>query len=93
MQITNNKKLSRFETQLPDGEYAIIEYRWLKAAMVLMHTFVPNSGRGQGIADELAKYALEYIRAHHLKAIIYCTFILKYVERHPGYEDIIQEKR
>ena len=89
MEVTNNKKEFRFEILLPDGEIAKLEYRWLKGSMVLMHTLVPASARGKGIASILVKYVLDYIRAHDLKMIVYCPFVTKYLETHPGYNDLI----
>lgn len=89
MEAVNNKKLSRFEIQLPNGEFAILEYRWLKGAMVLMHTMVPVAARGQGLADKIAKYALEYVREQNLKIIVYCPFVTKYMEKHPEYNDLL----
>jgi len=89
MDITNNKKQSRFETTLPDGSVATLDYRWLKGNMVLMHTLVPPAGRGKGVGPALAKYALDYVREQGLKAIIYCPFVAKYLEKHPEYNDVV----
>jgi predicted GNAT family acetyltransferase len=89
MEITNNKKLYRFETQLEDGEYGILEYRWLKGSMVLMHTLVPPSGRGKGIGSALAKYVLEYARAQNLKVIVYCPFVTEWLKTHHEYDDVL----
>ena len=88
MEITNNKKLFRFEIPMPDGEFAVLEYRWLKGSMVLMHTIVPVSARGKGIGATLVKYVLDYARQHGLKIIIYCPFVTKYVKDHPEYNDL-----
>lgn len=57
--------------------------------MVLMHTFVPPSSRGTGAGSEFVKQALEYIRSQGLKIIVYCPFIKSYLERHPGYADLV----
>jgi predicted GNAT family acetyltransferase len=89
VEITNNKKLYRFEAQMPDGEFAVVDYRWLKGNMVIMHTLVPASGRGKGVGSDLVKYVLDYLREHNLKAIIYCPFASKYVSTHPEYNDVI----
>jgi len=89
MDIVNNKKLFRFEILLPDGEYAILEYRWLKGSMVLMHTLVPVAARGKGIASMLIKYVLDYAKAQHFKIIVYCPFVAKYMKAHPEYNDLI----
>lgn len=54
--IVNNKKLSRFEIALDSGEYAILEYRWLKGNMALMHTFVPSEVRTKGVCRQKKVY-------------------------------------
>jgi hypothetical protein len=89
MEITNNKKRFRFEMALPGGEPAVLEYRWLKGSMVLMHTFVPASENGKGYGTVLVKYVLDYIREQGLKMIIYCPFVTKYLESHPEYNDLV----
>ncbi len=89
MEITNNKKMYRFEAALPDGEFATLEYRWLKGSMVLMHTLVPPSGRGKGVGPALVKYVLDYVRAQGLKIVVYCPFVAKYMTTHPEYNDLV----
>ena len=89
MDIQNNKKQFRFEILLPDGEYATLEYRWLKGSMVLMHTLVPVSARGKGIGNILVKYVLDYARSQNLKLVIYCPFVTKYMQSHPEYNDLV----
>jgi len=78
-----------FEVALPDGEFARLEYRWLKGNLALMHTLVPAADRGKGIGAGLVKYVLDYAYTQHLKVIIYCPFVQKYVKEHPEYNDII----
>ena len=89
MEINNNKKEFRFEMPLPDGERATLEYRWLKASMVLMHTLVPASARGKGVGAALVKYVLDHAREQHLKIIVYCPFVAKYMKEHPEYNDLL----
>jgi len=89
MEVVNNKKQSRFEILLPDGEYATLEYRWLKGSMVLMHTVVPVSARGKGIGATLVKYVLENAREQNLRIIVYCPFVAKYMKAHPEYNDLL----
>jgi predicted GNAT family acetyltransferase len=91
MDITNNKKRFRFELHLPDGEIAVLDYRWLKGAMVLMHTFVPDGHRGKGIGDKLVKHVLGHARSHNLKIKAYCPFASKYMKRHPENNDLLDE--
>jgi len=87
--ITNNKELFRFELALPDGPPATLEYRWRKAAMLLMHTIVPPAAQGQGIASELIRYVLDYARAQELKIVPYCSFVVDFLNKHPEYNDVV----
>lgn len=83
--IVNNTKRRRFETHIGE-ELAYIQYGYHNEAIVLLHTFVPESMRGQGVSTALAHFALEYIKAHNMKMIVYCPFVKKYLKRHPEYE-------
>ena len=91
MEFTNNKKLFRFEGQLPDGEYATLEYRWKKGSMALMHTIVPVSDRGHGTGTKLIKFTLDYVREHHLKIIPYCSFVAAFLKEHKDYTDLVDK--
>lgn len=91
MDVVNNKKLFRFEIALPGGEFAVLEYRWLRGSMALMHTLVPTQARGKGMASELVKYVLDYARAQNLKIVPYCPFVAKYLTLHPEYNDLVDE--
>ena len=89
--IINNEKLSRFETEI-NGEFALLDYRFYKGNLALVHTFVPESARGKGIAPALAKFALEYAKEQHLKIMVYCPYVAKYIKRHPEYESLIDKQ-
>jgi len=89
MEVINNKKEFRFEMPMADGELARLDYRWLKASLVLMHTVVPVSARGKGIGAALVKYVLDYARENNLKVIVYCPFVSKYINDHPEYNDLV----
>ncbi len=89
MNISNNKRMFRFEAVLPDGEIASLEYRWLKGSMVLMHTLIPAAARGSGIGAQLVAHVLEHARAHNLKIIVYCSYVQHYIDTNEGYKDLL----
>jgi len=90
LHIYNNKKLFRFEIEAAqEAETAYIQYRWLKANMMLMHTYVPPAMRGKGIAASLAQFVLEYAQAQGLKILPYCPFMAKYMAKHPQYNGLV----
>lgn len=89
MNITNNKRMFRFEALLPDGVVATLEYRWLKGSMVLMHTLIPVSARGNGTGAQLVSFVLEHARTHNLKIIVYCSYVQHYIDTHSGFTDLL----
>lgn len=80
--IRDNKKLMRFET-VDDGDTAYLEYRFYKGNLALMHTSVPESRQGKGIASAMAGYAFRYAAAKNKKVMVYCPYVAAYVKRHP----------
>jgi uncharacterized protein len=86
--IQNNENEQRFEIET-EGEKAFLEYRYYKNDIALMHTVVPESMAGKGVASALAQYALDWTRTHNKKARVYCPFVAAYLKKHPGYQDII----
>jgi len=86
--ILNNEKEQQFQIRL-EGELASLEYRMHEGVIVLMHTEVPDKLGGRGIASALAKYGLDYGRAHHLPVKVYCPFVQAWLKRHPEEMDIV----
>jgi len=89
MEVSNNKSKFQFEIEMPDGEFSILQYRWLKGSIVLMHTIVPVSARGKGVGAFLVDYVLNHIRQQGLKMIVYCPYVAKYLTSHPEYNDLV----
>lgn len=89
--IINNEKLSRFETEV-NGDFAYIKYRPYKSNIAIMHTFVPESARGRGIAFELAKFVLEYFKQKKRKLMVYCPLVAKYINIHPEYKSLLDKE-
>jgi predicted GNAT family acetyltransferase len=86
-QIVNDTKHLRFLEET--GEPAYIEYRYYKGDMAFLHTFVPESRRGEGIASALAEFALDFARAEALRILPFCPFMAKYIQEHPAYLDLV----
>ena len=87
--VQNNKKLSRFEVVFEDGKIAYLTYRWKKADMLLMSTYVPTEYRGKGIAAQLSEAALQHAKDNNLKVQIFCPFIQLYIDKHPEHKGLL----
>lgn len=83
--IINNTILSRFELLLPDGEFAVLQYRFYKDKIALMHTHVPENMKGKGIGAKLVVAALHFAIEQNKKVMLYCFYAAKYVKEHPEF--------
>lgn len=89
--IVNNEHRHRFETRIGD-EYAYMDYRWYQGDIALMHTFVPESARGQGVSGRLAEFVLRFVREQGLRMLVYCPYVAKYLKEHPEYADLVRKR-
>lgn len=89
--VISNEKQMQFEIHT-GGETAMLQYRFYKEAIALMHTVVPDNLSGQGIASTLAKYALDWTKVQHKKALVYCSFVAAFVKRHPEYNEVVNRQ-
>lgn len=60
---------------------AIIEYSIRKNDLLITHTFVNNTLRGQGIAASLTEEVLKYAKENDYNVVPICSFAVKYMER------------
>lgn len=82
-EIINNTENLRFEIHLKNGEIAYSEYRFYKKDVAFMHTVVPESAKGQGLATRLAAFAFVYAKKENTQVMVFCPFVGKYVNDHP----------
>ena len=80
--IVNNEKQLQLELTL-DGEMGVLQYRYLDNKIWLMHTEVPKSMEGKGVASALAHYAFEWAKLQNKKVKVICPFVAIYLKRHP----------
>lgn len=91
IQVTHNESESRFEATV-EGRLASCAYELEDGnRIVFTHTAVPPELSGRGIANQLAKAALEHARARKLAVVPQCAFIAKYIERNPEYSDLLRD--
>jgi predicted GNAT family acetyltransferase len=90
MNIKHDSANQEFTTG-PTDQQAELAYSLPAAGVIdFVHTFVPESQRGQGVAEELAQAALAYARQEHLQVRTSCEFMASYVQRHhQQYADLL----
>ena len=72
MNVTRNDHRRRFEVTV-DGHTGVLTYREAAGHVTLIHTEVPPELRGRGIADALARAALDDARQRGLPLRPLCT--------------------
>lgn len=89
--LIHNAAEGRYEFDLGGGARACIEYEEHPEGLVLTHTIVPPQFEGQGIAAELTAATLDAICARGLRIIPQCSYIVRYIERHPEWQTLVAE--
>lgn len=84
--VTDNKALSRFEIHV-DGQIAFEDYTLFDGGIAYVHTEVPASLGGRGIASYLIKHILDDAAAKGLKVRPVCPFVRAYIDKHPEYQE------
>jgi predicted GNAT family acetyltransferase len=79
--VRDHREASRFEAVV-DGEVAFLQYERRPNAFVFLHTEVPESLRGRGIASQLAQVGLQSARAEGLPIVVRCPFVQAYLKKH-----------
>ena len=88
MQVQDNPEKHQFEL-IVEGHVALAAYRLTPGIITFTHTEVPKELGGRGIGSQLAKGALDQVRARGLKVVPLCPFIKAYIEKNAEYRDLL----
>ena len=81
---------SRFVIRTDAGDAELL-YGLVGSRIVLQHTEVPPALRAHGLAQVLARTALEYARDQGLGVIPVCPFVRRFLSRHPEYQPLVEK--
>jgi uncharacterized protein len=88
MEVKNNQAEQQYEIRSGE-DVAVLVYERNGNTIAYLHTGVPESMEGHGIASKLARTALEEAREQHLVVVPYCPFVRSYIQRHPEYMSLL----
>ncbi len=75
-----------------EGDDMLAELVYLKqepSTMVIEHTEVADSLKGQNIGYQLVHTAVEYARTHQMKIIPLCSFARAVINKKPELQDVL----
>jgi predicted GNAT family acetyltransferase len=88
--VEDNRARSRFEV-LVDGELGgFATYRQREDVLFVTHSEVDPRFRGRGVGAELARQTLDLLRERGARVVPACPFFAEYVQKHPEYNDILE---
>lgn len=90
--VRDDSARQRFELDVPDG-VAFIDYRRDGHNVVMTHAEVPHALRGGGVGSALVKGALALVRERGERVVPLCSFVARYMQRHPETRDLLAAGR
>jgi predicted GNAT family acetyltransferase len=88
-EIVNNRTKRRYELVV-DGHVAASYYELAGPVITFVHTEVPPELGGKGIGSRLIGGALDQVRSEKLKVVAQCPFVKGFIDKNPGYADLLQ---
>ncbi len=89
-EVLNDKQSSRFVMTV-NGYDVYLLYAEDKETIDLYSTFTPQELRGQGLAEKVVRFALDYAKEKHLKIIPTCWYVKKFVDKHSEFQYLVKQ--
>jgi predicted GNAT family acetyltransferase len=91
--VTDQRTHSRYEITAGGKLAGFLNYKEANGRRDLVHTEVGAQFEGQGLAAQLVRGALDEARASGRKIVPSCSYVAKFVERHPDYQDLVVSRQ
>ncbi len=87
--VVHNPEQSRYEIQVDGAVAGFTQYRSTPGVVDFVHTEIDDAHEGQGLGGQLARGALDDVRANGQKVIATCPFIKGWIAKHEDYQDLL----
>jgi len=89
-EVIHDAAMHRYELLVDGAQAGIADYQLRDGDIVFMHTEIDPTFRGQGRGAELARGALDLVRAESdTRIVAKCEFIDRFITEHPEYRDLL----
>jgi predicted GNAT family acetyltransferase len=86
--VTRNDDARRYEIRVDGEQVGIADYVVDGDLVVMPHTVIDPSRRGQGLAAVLVAAALDDIRSSGRRVVPSCWYVAEFIDAHPDYADL-----
>jgi uncharacterized protein len=91
-EVRDNRERFRYELRVDGDVAAFVNYTMRGGRLLLVHTEVDKPRRGQGLASALIEGALDDIRLRGIPILPVCSFVDRFIKRHPEYDDLVDHE-
>jgi len=89
-EVIHDPAMHRYELLVDGVQAGISDYQLRDGDIVFVHTEIDPKFRGQGRGGELARGALNLVRAEsETRVIARCEFIDRFISENPEYRDLL----
>jgi predicted GNAT family acetyltransferase len=90
-QVTRDDRRSRYELTVDGSTVGIADFVVQGDRVVMPHTVIDPTRRGQGLAAVLVAEALDDIRSSGRTVVPTCWYVAEFIEAHPEYGDLLAD--
>ena len=90
--LADNPEQQRYEVTVDGALAGFAQYRSRPGLIAFIHTEVDDAFEGQGLGGRLVSFALDDARRQGLAVLPFCPFVESYIQRHPGYAELVPEQ-
>jgi len=90
LEETDSKGRYFYRPEGTDDEAEITFSRASPTRIIVDHTGVPDTMRGQGIGQRLAEFVVRDVRQKGISIIPLCPFFNALAQRHKDWQDVVQ---
>ncbi|MBL4677859.1 MAG: N-acetyltransferase [Mucilaginibacter sp.] len=88
IELVNNEANHNFELTI-DSQRSFIDYQVRGDKVYLIHTEVPETLQGRGVAEALVEKALTYIENKGQKIVPLCAYVQIILKKHPEWNRVV----
>jgi predicted GNAT family acetyltransferase len=88
-QMVRNDDAERYELWVGGELASLADYRRRGDVLEMHHTETRDAFRGQGLAAQLVRGALDDVRERGLKIVPSCWFVADFIDANGGYADLV----
>lgn len=90
IRVADHAQKHRYEVWIGDERAGIAAYTDNGLVRTFTHTRIFPSFEGRGLANRIATFALDDVRARGLKVVPECPFFAQFFETHAEYRDLLR---